>query len=281
VPGSSFNAVRQALLEHGTWSGQVLHRTKDGRVLTVESQIELVHIDDRRLVLESTRDVTDQKEWERRRQLLLNELRHRVSNTLAVVQSLARRTLRTTDTARHSVELFEGRLDALSRSHNLLFEAHWEGTEFGDLVRSRLAAYADDDRRRLRFQGSPVKLSAEIATPFGLVLHELATNAAKYGALSGVTGQVDLNWSLDETNGERCFKVSWKESGGPPVTVPERIGFGGTLIERSLPGAIVRREFAREGLSCTIELELPEEQENATPNGAQAAPSGDADPGGR
>ncbi|MEY9167722.1 two-component system CheB/CheR fusion protein [Sinorhizobium fredii] len=99
IPGSSFDKLRETLLKNGRWSGELKHTTKDGRVLTVESQIELVPLGDRRLILESTRDITDRKRWERRRQLLLNELSHRVKNTLAVVQSLARQTLRTTETS--------------------------------------------------------------------------------------------------------------------------------------------------------------------------------------
>lgn len=260
VPGSSFEDLRQSLLEHGTWSGQLLHRTKEGKVLTIESQIELVSIRERRLVLESTRDITDQKKWEQRRQLLLSELSHRVNNTLAVVQSMARQTLRTAGNDREFVDLFEGRLQALSRAHNLLVEACWEGTEFEDLVRDQLAAYLADDPRRLRLHGESIIIPPDLATPFGLVLHELATNAAKYGAFSVETGRVVLSWALHTENGNRFFRVTWQEIGGPPVFAPKKTGFGGSLIERGLPGAIVQREFSPEGVNCTFELELPEEQ---------------------
>lgn len=260
IPGSSFESLRAMLLENGNWSGHLLHRTKDGRVLNVESQIELVSLGERRLVLESTRDVTDQKNWERRRQLLISELSHRVSNTLAVVQSIARQTLRTTGSPDNFVELFEGRIGALARAHKLLVEARWESAEFGDLARGQLAAYLTDDPHRLRLEGEPVALPPEFATPFGLVLHELATNAAKYGALSVPTGQVSLSWRLEEEDGVRLFRISWKESGGPQVMAPERTGFGGSLIERGLPGAIVTREFVSEGLICAIELALPEDR---------------------
>jgi len=138
-----------------------------------------------------------------------------------------------------------------------LTEARWEGTEFGNLARSQLAAYLSADPQRLRLQGDPVILPPDLATPFGLVLHELATNAAKYGAFSVDKGQVLLKWSLDAGNGNRLFMVTWKEAGGPRVSAPKRTGFGGTLIERSLPGAKVRREFKPGGVICTIELELP------------------------
>ncbi|HVZ10591.1 chemotaxis protein CheB [Rhodopila sp.] len=264
VPGSSFSNLRQSLLEHGTWSGELLHRAKDGRVLNVESHIELFPVGERRLVLESTRDITDQKKWERRRQLLLSELTHRVSNTLAVVQSMARQTLRTTDSPQDFVERFEGRLAALARSHSLLVEADWEAMDFRQLVRTQLAAYMTDNPERLRLQGASLDLPPDFATPFGLVFHELATNAAKYGAFSVATGSVLLSWRVDERDGERLLRVAWQETGGPPVTPPTRHGFGGSLIERSLPGAIVKRNFVREGLVCTIELQFPEEPESGT-----------------
>jgi two-component system CheB/CheR fusion protein len=265
VPGASFEASRQSLLERGTWSGEALHRTKDGRVLTVDTLIELVSLGNRRLVLESTRDVTDQRKWEHRIQLLLGELSHRVSNTLAVVQSMARQTLRTTGSADNFVELFEGRLSTLARAHQLLVKSNWEGTEFGELVRHQLAAYMNDDPQRLRLEGEPMILPADFATPFGLVLHELATNAAKYGAFSATTGQVQLSWALGKTNGARMFNVTWRESGGPPVSAPSKKGFGGSLIERSLSGATVRREFNSNGLVCRIELELPEPADSGIP----------------
>jgi PAS domain S-box-containing protein len=251
VPGSTFDSLRASLLKHGTWSGELFHRAKDGRVLTVESQIELVLVGQRRLVLESTRDITDQKKWEKRRQLLLAELSHRVSNTLTVVQSMARQTLRTTAGKNDFVELFDGRLSALARSHNLLVEAHWESAEFGDLVRSQLAAYMSDDPERLRLQGDPLALPPGLATPFGLVLHELATNAAKYGAFSVPSGKVLLSWSTEKLESGQRLKVRWQETDGPSVTLPTKIGFGGSLIERSLAGASVRREFLPEGLVCT------------------------------
>jgi len=260
VPGSSFEKLRQVLLEKGRWSGELHHTTKDGHVLTVESQIELVPLGDRRLVLESTRDVTDRKRWEKRRQLLVNELSHRVKNTLAVVQSLARQTLRTTDSGEDFVERFDGRLAALAGAHKLLVESEWAGAELGALAFDQLRAYSGGDPGRLQFEGDRVLLSPDIATPFGLVLHELATNAAKYGAFSTSNGQVGLRWKLG--NNGRRLTVTWTERGGPPVQPPGAQGFGGVLIEKSLPGAKVHRDFQPDGVVCTIDIELPEFPQN-------------------
>ncbi|OHV80565.1 chemotaxis protein CheB [Ensifer sp. LCM 4579] len=260
VPGSSFEALRQMLMEKGHWSGELRHTTKDGQVLTVESQIELLPLGDRRLVLESTRDITELKRWERRRQLLLSELSHRVKNTLAVVQSLARQTLRTADSNEDFVERFEGRLSALAAAHKLLVASDWRGAELGELALSQLHAYGGSDRQKLRVEGESVMLPPDIATPFGLVLHELATNAAKYGAFATEDGQVILTWKL-RNNGRR-LTVTWEERGGPPVKPPDHTGFGGVLIEKSLPGTKVHRDFRPDGIVCTIEIELPETPQN-------------------
>lgn len=280
VPGSSFEALRKSLLQEGTWSGELLHRTRDGRLLTVESRIELVRMGERRLVLESTRDVTDLKKWEKRRQLLLRELSHRVSNTLAVVQSMARQTLNTAGSPKAFVELFEGRLGALASAHRLLVEGHWEGTEFGALARSQLTIYSGGDPRRLILEGEPVTLPPERASPVGLVLHELGANAAKYGAFSNETGRVSLSWKLDREEGKRLFRLTWQEAGGPLVVAPKKRGFGGELIEQSLPDAVVMRRFSPDGLRCTIALELPEDSDDGVEDRQPAQPGAAANSGG-
>src|SRR5215472_6710920 len=134
IPGSTFAVLRQSLVEHGTWRGELQHTTKDGRILTTETEIELVSRGGRRLVFESTRDVTDQHQWEARQQLLLGELSHRVKNTLTAIQSLVRRTLRSSRSLKDFGERFEGRLHALSEAHNLLIDANWIGAELGELA---------------------------------------------------------------------------------------------------------------------------------------------------
>lgn len=258
VPGSSFETLQQELLQKGTWSGELIHRTKDGRLLTVESQIELFTGQGRRVVLESTRDITDRRRWEKRQQLLLSELTHRVKNALTVVQSLARQTLRTTDTREEFVARFEGRLAALAGAYKLLVETEWQGAELGGLAQSQLNAYAGRHGNRLQISGDPVLLPSDFATPFGLILHELATNAAKYGAFSTGDGRVTLSWRLDESNGHRALKVVWQEQGGPTIAAPQRRGFGAVLIEKALPGSKVDHAFLPGGVVCTIEVDLPE-----------------------
>jgi two-component system CheB/CheR fusion protein len=263
VPGSSFDELKQELLERGSWSGELKQRTKDGRPLAVESRIELVSLGDRRLVLETTRDVTERKAWESRQKLLLSELTHRVKNTLTVVQSMAHQTLRGSPSSEDFVERFDGRLAALASAHNLLVNSHWRGAELGALARNQLEPYVSNVAR-LRMEGEAINLPAELATPFGLVLHELATNAAKYGSLSGPKGTVELRWGLNTRSKERLLTVQWQEHGGPPVVEPKATGFGSSLIQKGLPNSKVRHEFRPGGVVCTIELPMPEVAESGT-----------------
>jgi two-component system CheB/CheR fusion protein len=259
VPGSSFEELRRMLLQTGSWNGELQHRAKDGRDVTVESRIVLETMNGRRLALESTRDVTERRQWEHRQQVLLRELSHRVKNTLAVVQAIARQTLRHAPSDADFVARFDGRLAALGRAHNLLVASDWRGANLAELARSQLEAYATDSADRLHIEGISVFLPADTATPFALVLHELATNASKYGPLSRPGGRVQLGWTITRQNGERTLKLVWQEQGGPPVRPPTETGLGTTLIDTAIPGARVSREFRPEGLRCTIAAPLPEQ----------------------
>jgi two-component system, chemotaxis family, CheB/CheR fusion protein len=259
VPGSSFAELKSRLLRDGTWSGELHHRAKDGRELVVESRLQLERVDGRPLVLESTRDISERKAWEARQRLLLRELTHRVKNTLTIVQSIASQTARNTASGPEFVARFAGRLAALAASHNLLVESEWKGADLEALARAQLAPYSADNAGRVRIRGERTTLPAELATPFGLVLHELAANAAKYGALSVPSGSVDVSWTANGQNAERILNVVWREKDGPPVaTPPVRQGFGSKLIDNGIPNASVNRAFGPEGLVCTIDLALPE-----------------------
>jgi two-component system CheB/CheR fusion protein len=257
VPGSSFVELRHKLLENGTWSGELVHRTKDGRELMVESRIELRPMAGRRLVLETTRDITDRKEWERQQKLLLGELTHRVKNTLAIVQSIAHQTLNTSRTREDFVRSLDGRLSALAGAHTLLVDSNWRGAELGALARHQLEPLMSGDLARLKIEGDPIMLPAELATPFGLVLHELAANATKYGALSNAKGTVSLSWKVNSTDDSRLLAVTWQERDAPPMAKPHTPGFGTSLIERAIPNAKACHQFLPGGIVWIIELPLP------------------------
>jgi two-component system CheB/CheR fusion protein len=258
VPESSFEQLRQQLLNEGSWRGEVKHTAKDGRVLTVETRIDLQPMDGRRVALESTRDITERKLWETRQRQLLDELTHRVKNTLTVVQAIAHQTLNRSQSSKDFTERFEARLGALASAHGLLVESNWNGAELGEMARRQLKPYVEADPSRLRLGGPSVLLPTDLATPFGLVLHELGTNAVKHGALSREGGIVSFTWKVDDKGDGPLLTAVWQEQGGPPVTNPEATGFGSMLIEKGIPNAKVRREYRTDGVTCSLELLLPE-----------------------
>ncbi len=207
-------------------------------------------------------DISELRDSQVRQRLLLSELTHRVRNILAVIQAIARHSLRSDPTNKELIDSFEGRLSALASAHTLLVESAWKGADLGELAQQQLAAYIPQPPDRLRIEGEPVLLPADLATPFGLVLHELATNAAKHGALSNRTGKVAVSWSVSRGNNIRTLRFNWKETGSPAVRKPAPAGFGSTLIEGAIPGGQVKREFRGDGLECTVEVSLPEPAQN-------------------
>ena len=256
VPGSTFEQVRSSLLERGSWSGELIQRAKDGRELTVDSRLELVTVEGHRLVFESTRNITERKQWELQQKLLLRELNHRVKNTLAVVQAIAHQTLRSAKSSKDFVQSFEGRIAALGGAHDLLVQTDWKGADLALMIREQLKAYIADDSSQVQIEGPPVLLPPALASPFGFVIYELATNAAKYGAWSTPTGKVLLKWSVLQGKQGPLLQFLWEESGGPPVKSPTVKGFGSVLVEQGMPQAKVKREFKSTGVICTIEVPL-------------------------
>ncbi|MEW5688349.1 MAG: HWE histidine kinase domain-containing protein [Pseudomonadota bacterium] len=203
-------------------------------------------------------DIDERKRAEERRMLLINELNHRVKNTLASVQSIARQTLRSGRPADQAMELFTARLVALSAAHNVLTRENWEGAFLTEIAQEALAPFATRSDDRIRIDGPVTRLSARAAVGIAMALHELATNAVKYGALSGEAGRVELSWSV--TPGEiPHLSLVWRERGGPPVARPSRTGFGSRLLRQGLPGELdgtTELEFAPEGVTCRITAPL-------------------------
>jgi two-component sensor histidine kinase len=177
-------------------------------------------------------------------QHLLKEMDHRAKNILNVVQAIARQTA--VASPGEFVPQFSERIQTLAASHDLLVKSRWQGIEISDLIRVQLAHFSDLLDSRIKIDGPPLRLSVAAVQTFGMIMHELATNAAKYGALSNDKGRVAIGWSA---NGE--FTIAWTERGGPDVVLPSRRGFGSTVVktmaESSLDGD-VDLEFARAGL---------------------------------
>jgi two-component sensor histidine kinase len=183
--------------------------------------------------------------------LLLNELNHRVKNTLSTVQSIALQTARQTEAPTAFVDAFEGRLLSLSKTHSALINEDWEGAELREVLESELLHYGEG---RFVLEGPSVMLPPRAALALGLVIHELATNASKYGALSTPSGRVTVAWSVDASQEPPRLRLDWTERGGPRTAPPVRRGFGSRLIERSLVGELsgsVDIHYAEEGLSLT------------------------------
>jgi two-component system CheB/CheR fusion protein len=154
------------------------------------------------------------------------------------------------------VRKLDGRLKALADSQKLLVDSVWGGADLRGLIERQLAPYLGDGRSRLELDGESVVLPGDIATPFGLVMHELATNAAKYGALSEEKGRVQVSWQVANGNDGRVLKVVWKERDGPRVHQPAATGFGSQLIRQGLATAKVQYEFRSQGIECAMELPL-------------------------
>jgi two-component system CheB/CheR fusion protein len=199
-------------------------------------------------------DISETKAWEAHQVLLLQELSHRVKNTLTVIMSMARQTLRG-DTSPAALKKYEDRLFALSDAHDLLVQTDWRGAELGAIINRLLAAYPASSQGRIAIEGPEVLLPPALATPFAMVLHELAMNAAKYGAL-GEKGNVSLTWRVVLNREGRYLELVWRESGGPPVAAKRRPGFGSYIIENGLTDAKVEQRFEPDGLVCRIELAL-------------------------
>ena len=203
-------------------------------------------------------DVTDRVLYAAQQRFLLDELNHRVKNNLAAIQSIAAATARGSENMLAFQREFQGRLAALARTHDLLARNAWEATDLQTLLSAALLPFG---KARIVLRGPAVLVSARQASALGLMAHELAANAAKYGALSAEGGQIEIFWNVVEGGRERhLLRLEWRETGGPVVTgPPQRRGFGSRLIERSAAadlGGTVRLDFQSDGLRCSIEAPL-------------------------
>lgn len=205
------------------------------------------------------RDVSARKRAEESRNLLINELNHRVKNTLATVQSIARQTLRNARSPQQAEADLESRLLALSRAHDVLTRESWERASLSEIVAQAIEPYLGRGQDRIRVKGQDVSLTPQQALSMAMALQELATNAAKYGSLSNEAGKVSVEWSTVNAENGLWLHLVWKESGGPSVEMPTRRGFGTRLIERGLARELEGRvsiEFPASGVVCKADIPL-------------------------
>lgn len=227
---------------------------RDGRQVDVSVNVSPIYDTSGRIVGASkiAHDISERKRAEARERLLMGEVNHRAKNMLALVQVIARQTVVSDPTTFQ--ERFDERIQALAASHDVLLQSGWQDVPLHELVRSQLAYFGADVGQRIRLSGPDLHLRAAAAQAFGMALHELATNAAKYGALSNDDGAVEISWQIvDDAAADPVFELVWTECGGPPVTAPARRGFGSTVIERILKLSIdgeVDLDYAPTGLVC-------------------------------
>jgi PAS domain S-box-containing protein len=223
---------------------------KDGSIFPLEFAVSEMEVAGRRMFTAVVRDITERKMAEEHQKTLTNELQHRTNNLLTVVQTIANRTLSGGHPLKEANDILEARLRALARANKQLTESDWSGLTLGEIIKSELEPYL----ARCDIEGTDIMLGRQHAQNFSLVLHELTTNAIKYGALSNLEGRVRIAWGTKGDGKDSQLIFHWREQGGPPVVAPKRQGFGSTLLRV----ADARSNFEMSGFSCRIEVPFRE-----------------------
>jgi PAS domain S-box-containing protein len=234
-----------------------VHQRKDGSQYPVEVYLQMSHAEEPPVLIAHVRDLTEQKKRDDKIDMLVRELAHRSKNLLTVVHALAYQIMRTSNSFADFETRFVARLQALSQSQDLLVQGNWLGAYVADVVRSQLAHLEERMGAQIEIDGPRLFLNREATQYIGMALHELSTNAVKYGALSVPSGQVRIFWSY-EPGEKHPFRIRWHESGGPRVTPPERGGFGKIVIDENVSRAldgVTALEFKPEGVRW--ELRIP------------------------
>ena len=220
-----------------------------------ELRLEVENVDLRRLLAQAGLDAADQKVAERLQRLVLEELHHRVQNTLAMVMAITSQSLRTAKNLNDGKEAIEYRLRALGRVHDLLLQSNWTSAKLAAIVKAATDPFDRDNR--FIVQSSNIDVSPGAVLPLAMVLNELCTNAVKYGALSNATGRVEITSTIDDT--QKLFRLKWTESGGPTVALPTHRSFGSRLIEHSFVRQLqgeAQLTFEPSGVVCVLDIPL-------------------------
>ena len=244
-------------------------RRKDGSEFPVEIGLNPVVRNARNAVLATVIDTSERRRLQDRQQFLIRELKHRTSNLLAVIQSIAIRTFADGEPIASARQAFIARLTALAGAHGMLADAAWEGAPLSEVLKRELASFSD----HVTISGCELVINPPAAQQFALIIHELATNAAKHGAWSAPGGQVSVEGRIERNGSDASFLFLWKETGGPGVSAPWRKGFGSTILIDAAGqfGQNVTVNYEPEGLSYELLVSL-----SAIQAGAQAATAPDA-----
>jgi two-component sensor histidine kinase len=222
-----------------------------------ELRLEVENVDLRRLLAQAGLDAADQKATERLQRLVLEELHHRVQNTLAIVIAITTQSLQSAKDVNEGRHAIEHRLHALGRVHDLLLQTNWASAKLAEIVKAATDPFDRDNSSRFIVQSSNIDVSPGAVLPLAMVLNELCTNAVKYGALSNATGRVEITSIVDDS--QNLFRLKWAESGGPPVAMPTRRSFGLRLIEHSFVRQLrgeAQLAFEPTGVVCVLDIPL-------------------------
>lgn len=258
LPGILARIARGERVQHY----QTVRRRKDGSLVPVSLTVSPVRNRSGMVIGASkiARDVTQERLAREKQALLIAELNHRVKNTLATVQSIARQTLRASEGLEQFGALFEARLLALSRAHSILSAGSWGHVALSELMRVMLEPFRGEGENRFRLDGDEVVVSPNIFLMLALAIQELATNAVKYGALSSPTGRVHVTWHSSPSGGGGEVTLQWREQDGPQIlTPPHRRGFGARLLDRIVAydlGGVSDLSFTREGVQWQVRFPL-------------------------
>jgi two-component sensor histidine kinase len=213
-------------------------------------------IDARGLLAQAGIDAREREAADKLQKLILEELHHRIKNTLATVSAIASQSLRNVPEAAHAQHAIEGRLLALGRAHDLLLQARWTSADLGKIVRGATEAFDNPDAPKFSIQGPDIRMTSGAVIAIAMTLNELCTNTTKFGALSVPAGSVDISWAVDDAT--QRVRLTWSEKNGPPVTAPEKRSFGSRLIEtlgRQLKGD-VKLTYAPTGFVYVLDIPL-------------------------
>lgn len=258
IPVSSRNGQIQGLLLFAhERAGAFTERAE--RLVTGLAAQAAIALENGRLYQEAQHEIEERKQAQSQQSFLIRELHHRVKNTLATVQAVVGATARSTSSIDDFYKAFVGRIVSLANTHSLLTEAVWQTAPLREILEKELKPYNDVRGERITLQGPAVELPSEIAVPIGMAVHELTTNAAKYGALSVRNGKVSVTWDVHGDGDEKRLTMAWQERGGPSVSQPQRQGFGSRLLHRVLTtqlNAKVEVDYDPEGLRVAIDAPL-------------------------
>jgi two-component sensor histidine kinase len=258
IPVSSRNGQIQGLLLFAhERAGAFTERSE--RLVTGLATQAAIALENGRLYSEAQHEIEVRREAQNQQSFLIRELHHRVKNTLATVQAVVGATARSTSNVDDFYKAFVGRIVSLANTHSLLTEALWQTAPLREILEKELRPYNDVRGERITLEGPIVELPSEIAVPIGMAVHELTTNAAKYGALSVRNGKVSVTWDVHGEGDEKRLTMAWEERGGPRVSQPERQGFGSRLLHRVLTtqlNAEVQVNYDPAGLRVAIDAPL-------------------------